>query len=601
MESGNQTSLAVEFVDRPVASAVEADLGDGQGAAFAGLRRVLEALQDAGAGFGALPERYPAEWAVLTGDEHAMARLASVALSASERRLHRESEQTFRVLAVAALALRHGMSDLDRPLLVRGLGRTDLASLQGLIRTAECCAAAGRGRVFAVLADATAVEPMVLPAADFREERARYLRLLGLYIGPGDLRPVTGRRPAQGSEGPFAAALNQDIPPRERVAAALDYSRRSFYAGNWEGMAIVAAACLPVAGQLTSGDVAWLADAGSAAGSGEDNHAIEFEPALLRHRDDVRGYLLKVLGIQAAFRGRHDDAIFYFRAIREADGPVSAETLAQSHLYSALTMTKRQQRLAEAAGELEAGFAAVPRQQGEPASQRRERGWLHNLRGLTLFAERDLVAALEQEKAALDCIDGLTDASSVHLRVNLVSNISVLQESAGRIVQAQATWERFRDSVFEQDAKFVKHHAYRAGGLRLKAGDEAGGTAGLGESLARCVALADDFHECEIAIELGTLLMHRGNTAEAAGHFEQGAIAATRLGDPYRMALAQVGRAAAAGRAADPAALGSASACLIQPERLRALIDGCHRGADPLSVLPMPRTKLNRPFDLVAR
>jgi tetratricopeptide (TPR) repeat protein len=611
MESSNQTGLAVEFVDQPITSAVEADLATGPASAFAGLRRALGSLREAGADFGALPERYPAEWAVLTGGGQAMARLAGLALSASERRLHRESEQTFRVLAVAALALCRGTSDLDTPLLLRGLGRTDLASLQGLIRAAECSAATGQGRFFVTLADAIEVDPMTVPAADFRAERSRYLRLLGLDVEPDGFNTGTAAgvtHPAESTESreqyaaPFQTALSPDVPPRERVAAALAYSRLSFYAGNWEGMAIVAGACLPAVGRLTDDDVTWLGG-NSATGADEDNHAIEFEPALLRHRDDVRGFLLKVLGIQAAFRDRHDDAILYFRTIRDTEGPLSAETRAQSHLYAALTLTKRKQRLEEAVAELEAGFAAVPLRPGEPASQRRERGWLHNLRGLTLFAERDMVAAFEQERAALDCIDGLYDASSVHLRVNLVSNISVLQESAGKLQQAQATWERFRDSVFEQDAKFVKHHAYRAGGLRIKAGDEAGGAVELGESLRRCVELADDFHECEIAIELGTLLLRRGDATAAAEHYDQGAAAATRLGDPYRMAVAEVGRAATARLRRVPATdiLGSASACLVQPERLRALIEGCQSGADLLSLLPGPRTKLNRPFDLVAR
>jgi hypothetical protein len=607
MESSNLTGLPVEFVDQPVTSAIEADLATGPASAFAGLRRAVGALAGAGAGFGHLPERYPAEWGVLTGAEQGMTRLAELALSASERRLHRESELVFRVLAVAGLALCHGTSELDTPLLLRGLGRTDLPSLQGLIRAAECCAATGRGRLLATRGDAVEVEPVAVAAADFSAERCRYLRLLGLEIDPGELRqgPVPRRAAGAGSLGQdteqFLNAVDPDVHPRERVAAALAYGRLSFYTGNWEGMAIVAGSCLPAVSRLTADDVAWLSGTGKTTGTGADNHALEFEPALLRYRDDVRGFLLKLLGIQAAFRGRHDDAILYFRAITDTEGLLSPETRAQAHLYTALTLTKRKQHIGEAAAELEAGFAAVPRQAGEPVSQRRERGWLHNLRGLTLFAERDMVAAFAQEKAALDCIDGLSDASSVHLRVNLISNISVLQESAGRIRQARATWERFRDTGFEQDAKFIKHHAYRAGGLRIKAGDDGGGAIELGESLQQCVTLADDFHECEIAIELGSLYLGRGIAAQAAEHFDQGASAAARLGDPYRMALAQVGQAVAVGKAPANCVPGSAAACLVQQDRLRALIDGCHSGADAQSLLPLARTKLNRPFDLVAR
>ena len=230
MESSNETGLALEFVDQPTAAAVEADLATGPASAFAGLRRALGSLREAGADFGALPERYPAEWSVLTGDEgQAMARLAGLALSASERRLHRESEQTFRVLAVAALALCRGTSDLDTPLLLRGLGRTDLVSLQGLIRAAECSAATGQGRFLATVADAIEVEPVTVPAADFRAERSRYLRLLGLDIEPDGFRTGAAwsvTRPAGDTR--IAEAVRGAVPNgtgRRRPRARTDRGR----------------------------------------------------------------------------------------------------------------------------------------------------------------------------------------------------------------------------------------------------------------------------------------------------------------------------------------------------------------------------------------
>lgn len=601
MGSGNNAGLIVESVRRSGGRTLQIDLATGPAAGFAGLRRAIRTLRDAQADFGTLPVRYPAEWAVLSGEPDAMTGLAAIALSASERRLHRESEQAFRVLALAAGALCRASESLDMTLLLRGAGRTDLPSLKGLVRAAEYSAATGRGRLSVEPGEALVTEPLRADAVDCREERARALRLLGLDVSPGRLRtgapvPVTG----QGRDAElFATALDPQSSAPERIAAALDYCRLSFYTGNWEGMGVVASGCLGAAAGLTRADVARLA-AQASAGSGEDNQAIEFEAALLRYPDDVRAFLLKVLGIQAAFRGRQDDAVRFFRGMRDTDGPLSAETLAQSHLYAALTLTKRQHRVSEAVAELEAGFAAVAEEPGEPVTRRRERGWLHNLRGLTLFAGRDLVAALDHEKAALDCIDGLTDASSLHLRVNLVSNISVLQESAGKQRQALETWQRFADSAFRSDAKFAKHHAYRAGGLRIALGDTAAGVADLDASLRHGERLADDFHACEIAVELGTLLLADGDRNTAADYYDEGAAAAARLGDPYRMALAELGRRAATGLPPTAGTAILAANSLTRPDRVRALAQGCRDGADPLTLLPLPRTKLNRPFDLVA-
>jgi tetratricopeptide (TPR) repeat protein len=264
-----------------------------------------------------------------------------------------------------------------------------------------------------------------------------------------------------------------------------------------------------------------------------------------------------------------------------------------------LTLTKRQNQLAEAVAELDLGHAAVAHQSGEEDSIRRERGWWHNLRGLTLFRQGDLGAALNHEKSALECIEGLTDASSIHLRINLVSNISVLQESAGKAHQALQTWNRFENSGFGDQITFVKHHAYRSGGLRVKTGDLAAGLTDLRRSLRYCVELADDFHECEIATEIGGLLLDRGESEPAAESYAQASAAATRLGDPYRMALSQAGIAAAQGRTLDARIGAVAAGSRTVTERAQILAEACRQGSDPDALLPRPRTKLNRPFDLI--
>jgi hypothetical protein len=574
---------------------IEADLSTGPAASFAGLRRAVGALAESGADMSAVAARYPTEWTVLTAPSpQAYAALADVAISASERRLHRESEQTFRVLQAAATALCQGSQSADRSLVLSGAGRSDLATLRGLIRALEYQRATGIGRLIVPIEDALVVNAPAGPDADYRTERARCLCLMGFDVSRDDLvvKDLPDAGPASPTADLFHAATTGTGSASDRIAAAVAYCRAAFYEGNWEGMAIVAAACLPLAGSLTAAQVAALGDTADT----DRVHAIEFEPALMRHPGDVRAHLLKVLGIQATFRGEQGRAIDYFRAMRDADGPLSPEATAQSHLYTALTLTKRQRQLDAAVGELDAGFAAVAPTPDEAPSVRRERGWLHNLRGLVFYREHDALAAFNQEKLALACLEGLLDDSSVHLRVNLVSNISVLQESAGRVPQSLRTWERFSNTGFQADTKFVKHHRYRAGGLLLKIGDRDAATAALHESLASCVNLADDFHECEIATELGTLALD-GDRASATRHFDQAHTAATRLGDPYRMARAAAGGALARGDRPEPAQASLALRSTTHTEMAAALarvVTGDVRAA-----LPMPRTKLNRPFDLV--
>jgi hypothetical protein len=346
------------------------------------------------------------------------------------------------VLTVAATALCAGSAQLGRPLLVRGMGGTDLSSLRGFMRAFEHAQLVEGAEL---LLDApTSVREPVGRYADYRGERVRCLRRMGLPVTEDDLVVDLGTAADSGfvpvsEEGElFLRARDSESSAADRVAAALAYCRRAFFSANWEGMAVVADEAIGLlAGIPESGVPELLA---RAEREEELVHAIEFETAILRGTADVRGFLLKVLGIQAGFRGDQDTAIACFRAIREDAAGLSPELRAQSHLYSALTLSKRKNRLAEAVAEVEQGFEVVAERPGEAESVRRERGWLHNLRGLTLFAERRLGAAFEHEKQALACMAGLTDASAAHLRINLYSIRArrVRGPTAGRSVPHRA-------------------------------------------------------------------------------------------------------------------------------------------------------------------
>lgn len=594
-----------ETRSRDSASPLVVDIATGPASSYQGLRRAIGTLTDAGADFTGLAARYPQEWRVLSSaSPEAGDALADLTIFASERRLHRESEHTFRVVNAAAMALCEGTGQLGAPLRITGAGRTDFTTLRGLVRATEYARATGTGQLVIPADDALRVSPPTAHGVHYHPERVRALRLMGLDVREEDLREDTGAigdRPEASREHElFDLAVGSTAAAADRIAAAIEYSRIAFYAGNWEGMAEVGAACLPLTERLTEGLLAGVLDATAAPDEARGEvQAMEFEPALLRHPADVRAYLLKVLGIQATYRERQDEAVGYFRAMRETDQSLSPELRSQSHLYAALTLTKRKGHIPQAVTELEAGFEAVRQLPGEEGPVRRERGWLHNLRALTLVHQRDLVGALRHEKLAWACLEGMTDASSVHLRVNLLSNISVLQERAGKAASALRTWDRFAGTGFEADPKFVKHYAYRTAGLRLLAGDADGGRSALEESLGCCEPLHDDFHEHEIAMELATHLLD-DEPKTATDLYDRALAAAEALGDPYRVALARTGQALAAGVAPDPAIAQLALTSTTNAGRAARLAEALRAGADECRArLPLPRTKLNRPFDLV--
>lgn len=574
---------------------VEVDVNVGPAAAYEGLRRALNALREAGATFDA---RGP-EWAELFPGTAGGTDLSEIALAPSERRLHRESEQVFRVLSTAAAALCGGCSQVGRPLVLHGVGGADLPSLRGFMRAVEH-ARTVPGGVEIVAQAPERVRPPVGTAADLRAERARCLRGMGLPVEEADLRAVLTASTAVSVSregGLYARAMDLEGNSADRLAATLAYCRAAFFSANWEGTAVVAGTALTLVDGLADAQVpGLLSRARDADGQPE---AIEFEPGSLETVADLRAFLCKVLGVQATFRGRQDEALTYFRAMREGKGRLLPELRAQSHLYCALTLSKRLDRVDTAVGELDEGFAVVASRGSEPDSVRRERGWLHNLRGLTHFARGELREALEQEKLALACVEGLSDPSSVHLRINLLSNVSVLQEKAGRHQQAARTWDRFKRAAGSSNTAFVKHHAYRAAGLALLCGDRGTALDELDRSLDCAREFGDDFHECEIRLELGGLHAGAGEAEPGAAQFTAAATAAARLGDPYRMALAKTGRAVCEKSVPGDDVARLAALSLANPGKARRLRESLSADEDVRALLPVPRTKLNRPFDLV--
>jgi hypothetical protein len=206
---------------------VGGDVNTGPGASYTGLRESLEALRSQGASFGDLPVRHASEWAELFPAQASPGTtpLEEIALAPSERRLHRESdesgesEQVCRVLSVAAAALCAATA-----LLVSGVGGTDLSSLRGFMRAVEHARVAP-GAVLLFEAPEVVRAPVAGPA-DYSHERLCCLRRMGLPLLEGDLvrglpdQPATSFVPVSEEGELYLRARNEQSSAVDRVAAA---------------------------------------------------------------------------------------------------------------------------------------------------------------------------------------------------------------------------------------------------------------------------------------------------------------------------------------------------------------------------------------------
>lgn len=579
--------------------------------AYGGLRAVVAALSEAGTGVhDRLREEFAREAVGLLPGSPQLgphAGIVDTALTPSERRLHPQSEQVFRVLHAAADAVVATLSAEEVMLELEDVGAMDVPSVRGLLRFTEL--AAWRGVLDALsiqglgarsmLSDFLRRKGLPSPEVGLVAERLR-LPMPSAPAGVITTDDVATDRPVEAAL--LAIVLDDEADAVDRVAAAVESARRSFFTADHEVMNIVA---------LIGSDLCRLGTAVDGPAVVECIHrqgitsafseAMEFEVGVLRRTADVEAFFHKALGIVHSFRGQYEQAVTEFSHI-ESDERVSVELRAQAILYRALTRVKMLRDPAAGRTEADRGLALLAEHGTGTEQSQRERGWLLNVRALCAFREGNLTDATRDEKAALRCVESLTDASSLHLKINLISNISVLQEQAGRPAAAVRTWERFSNVGTGWDVVFRKHHSYRLGGLALAAGDHERAWDAFDDAYRACEELGDLFHQTAIGVELGTLALDGGREEPAVRMFSTAARTADRFGDPYQYALARIGAAVAAGTVPDADLKGRARLSYTYADRVAALVAALDTGdRSPLcGLLPSPRTKLNRPFDHVA-
>ncbi len=528
--------------------------------------------------------------------------LSDLALSPSERRLHRESEQVFWILNFGAKAVLGALRATGKSLVVRNVGECDLVSLRALMRAEEWARLEGlEGRI--ELRDWAARRRCF--AEGFEARRRQYLETLRarMRIGSADTAGVLGASRTLEApvdlEGRYLLEVaDESATPARRIAAAILAIRACFFSTNYEGATFAAETGLrqvDLAGAALRPEA--VADAWDALDTGFTTPAIEVDKASLGSPEELRALFFRSLGVVGVFTGQHDEAMATFGKGLALKLP--PEGYAHLHMFRALMLIKRLGQLPVARQEIESGLAHLAGR-GTPFASLHE-GWLRNVFALVHYSSKALEPALAEEKKAMACVGDLHDASATHLKINLISNVSVVQETAKRYADSITTWRRFEKISANWGVNFSKHHRYRLAGLLLLSGDKEQAVANYRSAYESAEQLGDGLHRQVIAAEQGRLALDEGRKEEAVRWYERATEHARDLGEPFALAESLAGRAIARGESDFSEALRCAAATSTFPDARTKLLAALE-GKDPQAiaqVLPKPRTKLNRPFDLV--
>lgn len=507
-------------------------------------------------------------------------RLTRLANTPSERRSHRESEHLFRTVNGLGRLLHDLLERTGAPVVLvwRNLHEADAATLLAFRRLSRW-ADQGQTRLVSL---ATLVPggipnspPAGLPAAeqacfDWPAHHARLLDLvreqsLGTEVAVEfDAGTPAGTTPALGPTPIGEALLLLSIDVERGCAQAIRAMGAATFTLNYEAVLQLAAHVIAaVTGQEEPFDEARFAAEWEAAAPEEYYAAIEF--AVIRPADvrDVLAVAWRAAGFANSCLDDHETSLACYRqALGLADTPLQR---ARARMYLGLITGKRLRRIAEAEQHLDQGLAEIDGLDDEDA--RLERCWLLNVRALMAFQQRDHRRAMLMVREAREVMRPLHSSEATHLKINLISNISVLLEKTGRTDKAVALWQQFAAFLGPSNELFAKHYYFREGGLRLLAGRPEDALTSYRNSYEQCVRIDDPFHAAVVARAAGYVAHQLGRQDEAVEWYERVVRAGEACGDHEALT-------------ADRGTL----AFLSQ--------DG---GSAPVR----PDTKLNRPFSLV--
>lgn len=514
--------------------------------------------------------------------------LGHLANTPSERRSHRESELLFRMVNGLAAFL-HQAHETEPGLLVLNWRELHTADAATLLAFRRICRWANLGETHVVClatldpAGSRAVPQPALPVwrtgafdwarwhrsmVDKAVEQSRSV-LVRVDGGAGDraAAAVVGPTPVADAIGMLAVDLERGCALAVRAmgnaAFMLDYPVVMLLAGH-------------VLARLTQAPAfdrdRFLAE-WAASAPVEHYVALEFASVRPENRADVLASAWRAAGFANTCLGDHEAALRCYRSLLKVCG--TPERRARAYMYLGLIAGKRLRRIAEAEQYLMAGMAEIDGRT-DPACVL-ERSWLLNVRALMAFQQRDTEHAMALIREARELMRQLHFSEATHLKINLVSNVSMLYELTGRAERAAQVWQQFAAFLGPANELFAKHYYFREGALRLLAGRTEDAFKSFLDSYAQCEAVDDPFYAAIVARACGFTSYRLGRFAQAGYWYARAAANSEACGDHEALPHDRAVAAFVAG--------------------------GGPAGPDPVDRVPMapapPWTKLNRPFSLV--
>lgn len=546
--------------------------------------------------------------------------LARVALTPSERRAHRESEQAFRKingicqLVVEAVEACHSLARSPLVIWWTNLELTDRPSLLAFRRLDHWLNQSQARMLLVGTLDPNGVvtrgdapaAPEVERLLDWRVEHSRLLAALPHEVHGAQMRVTAA------SSAPVSRPLGAPTEPVEVFCArAMHDIRQALFDLNYEHVFLLTRSIIAAITPLAEEDFdhARFEQTWRDLTAGDTYAAIEFSVAGMHRRRDLLVAAWKATALAHTFLDNHQLAVdCYEYALRLADTPTMR---AQLCMYLALISGKRLKQPEKAHAYLATGFAAIADRGDADACL--ERGWLLNVNALMAYQAGHYADAMRMVQEALTQLRPFHHSEATHLKINVISNMSVLLEDTNHLDEALRTWAFFRGFLNAATEIFAKHYQYREGGLRLKAGQAHEALEAFQASFTQASANDDAFHG-EVAARACGFVQHTlGDFAEAERWYASSAKLCRDVGNYDQVArslLAQALCAREQDHRAEARDLIDAAETLAQ--RLEMPLPAIRQAQHALdvdseearnewakAVLEPPGSKLNRAFSLI--
>lgn len=565
--------------------------------------------------------------------------IEQITLTPSERRSHRESERTYRVITgvcqflllaqKSAPSLAHGplvlwwdhLQMADRPTLLafRRLNRWINQVSAPILLIATLDPTSGPSLALDDLTVASDLECYL----DWTQEHRNLVatvrsQLLGLEISlPSSAAgtqleplPVDPQPDAPMSESTEMALAMQAFAQghtEQGCAYAIQAIRLTFFVLNLEG-AIFLARQIIARLHETSFDADQFAKTWQYLIEAHPYVAMEFSLVGIRERHDVLIAAWKAVALAQTFLEHHEASITCYKyALDLAQTPSMRASL---EMYLGLLTGKRLRALPEAQEHLNQGLAEIEGQEDDDA--RLERGWITNALALMVYQQKHFDEALKLVKRTIQIMAPVHSSEATYLKINLISNISYVLEDMKRLNESLTMWSVFHRYMGVASDLFAKHFYFRKAGLQIKAGDLAGALASYQESYTQAQQTDDTFHMEVIARGGGRAAYLVGQFDEAATWYGKSAAHREKIGDYDNLPeslLAQALCYSRAGKSTSAQELVNRSDDLCRTLSLdwrktvtvarEALADESKLSTWEQTVIVTVGTRLNRPFSLI--